>query len=154
MIVALAIGGEGELPTVRKSVIVARPASAMYALVEDCTRYPEFLPWCSGAAFHERSAELSRASIDIDYHGLASRITTLNRLSSPERIDLEFLDGPFEQFHGHWRFVPLGEEGCRVEFALDYGFANGAMERVLAPVFGHIIETLVDRFVERAERGP
>jgi ribosome-associated toxin RatA of RatAB toxin-antitoxin module len=27
------------------------------------------------------------------------------------------------------------------------------MEALLGPVFGHIIETLVDRFVERAERG-
>ena len=140
------------MPTVRKSVIVARPASAMFALVEDCTRYPEFLPWCSGAAFHERGPELSRASIDIDYHGLASRITTLNRLAPPERIDLEFVDGPFDNFHGHWRFVALGAEGCRVEFAVDYAFANRAAEAVLLPVFGHIIETLVDRFVERAER--
>jgi len=140
------------MPTVRKSVIVARPASAMFALVEDCTRYPEFLPWCSGAGFHERGAEVSRAWIDIDYHGLASRITTMNRLAPPGRIDLEFVDGPFDDFHGHWCFVPLGAEGCRVEFAVDYRFASRAAETMLAPVFGHIIETLVDRFVERAER--
>jgi ribosome-associated toxin RatA of RatAB toxin-antitoxin module len=140
------------MPTVRKSVIVARPASAMFALVEDCTRYPEFLPWCSAAAFHERGPELARASIDIDYHGLASRITTVNHLAPPERIDLEFVEGPFDNFHGHWRFVPLGNEGCRVEFAVDYTFASRAAEAMLLPVFGHIIETLVDRFVERAER--
>jgi ribosome-associated toxin RatA of RatAB toxin-antitoxin module len=143
------------MPTVRKSVIVARPAGALFALVEDCARYPEFLPWCSGVEVHERTPELSRASLDIDYHGLKSRITTLNRLSPPERIDLEFVDGPFEKFHGHWLFVPLGEDGCKVEFALDYAFANRALEKVLAPVFGHVLGTLVDHFVERAERdGP
>ena len=143
------------MKTVRQSVIVARPASAMFALVEDCARYPEFLPWCSGAVFHERSAEVSRASIDIDYHGLASRITTLNRMVPGERIDLELVEGPFDNFHGHWRFLPLGSDGCRVEFCVDYAFANGAIEKMLAPVFGHIMETLVDRFVERAERaGP
>jgi ribosome-associated toxin RatA of RatAB toxin-antitoxin module len=66
-------------------------------------------------------------------------------------MDLEFLEGPFDRFQGHWRFVPLGDAGCRVEFALDYSFANAAMDALLGPVFGHIIETLVDRFVARAE---
>ena len=140
------------MPTVHKSVIVARPASAMFALVDDCERYPEFLPWCAGATVHDRTADTSQATLEIDYHGLKSRITTLNRNSPPERIDLDFVEGPFQQFHGHWRFVRLGEEGCRVEFSLDYAFSNRPMEAALGPVFGHIIETLVDRFVERAER--
>jgi ribosome-associated toxin RatA of RatAB toxin-antitoxin module len=72
----------------------------------------------------------------------------------PEGMVLEFVEGPFERFRGHWRFVALGEDGCRVEFALDYAFSNAALEAVLGPVFGHIIETLVDRFVERAESFP
>ena len=140
------------MPTVCKSVIVARPAGAMYALVDECERYPEFLPWCAGAKVHDRTADTSQATLEIDYHGLKSRITTLNRNSPPERIDLDFIEGPFHQFKGHWRFVPLGDAGCRVEFALDYGFSSHAMEALLGPVFGHIVETLVDRFVERAER--
>src|SRR5688572_24491439 len=135
------------MQTVRKSVIVARPATALFALVEACERYPEFLPWCSGAEVHERTRELTRATLQIDYHGLRSRITTLNRKSPPEAIDLEFVEGPFDQFRGHWRFTPLGDDGCRVDFALDYGFSSGAMEALLGPMFGHVIETLVDRFV-------
>ncbi len=139
------------MQTVRKSVIVARPAAAMYALVDDFERYPQFLPWCSGAHVLERTPQIVRARLDIDYHGLRSHIATLNRNDPPERIHLDFVEGPFEKFHGHWRFVPLGEEGCRVEFALDYAFSNRTFERMLGPVFGHIVETLVDRFVERAE---
>ena len=126
----------------------------MFALVEACERYPEFLPWCAGAQVHERTPELTRATLLIDYHGLKSSITTLNRKSAPGAIDLEFVEGPFEQFRGHWRFAPLGDEGCRVDFALDYGFSSAAMETLLGPMFGHIIETLVDRFVARAEKGP
>lgn len=140
------------MKTVRRSVIVARPASAMYALADECERYPEFLPWCSSAVVRERTRESARATLGIDYHGLRSHISTFNRMRPPEAIDLEFVESPFLQhFKGHWRFVPLGDSGCRVEFTLDYSFSNGAVEAVLGPVFGHIIETLVDRFVERAE---
>lgn len=139
------------MPTVLKSVLVQRPAADMFALVEDVERYPEFLPWCSATEVLERTAETTRARIDIDYHGLTSHVSTLNRKQAPQRMDLEFVEGPFEKFKGHWRFVPLGDAGCRVEFALDYSFANAAMDALLGPVFGHIIETLVDRFVARAE---
>jgi len=139
---------------VRKSVIVARPASAMFALVDECERYPEFLPWCSAATVTGRTPESARARLEIDYHGLRSHISTMNRMAAPHAIDLDFVEGPFHMFHGHWRFVPLGADGCRVEFAVDYRFSSAALEGVLGPVFGHIIETLVDRFVERAESLP
>lgn len=139
------------MPTVLKSVLVQRPAAAMFALVDAVEHYPEFLPWCSGTQVLERTPEITRARIDVDYHGLASHFSTLNRKQAPGRMDLEFVEGPFETFRGHWRFAPLGDSGCRVEFALDYAFANAALDTLLGPVFGHIIETLVDRFVARAE---
>jgi ribosome-associated toxin RatA of RatAB toxin-antitoxin module len=142
------------MPTVRKSVIVDRPACAMFALVDDVESYPQFLPWCARAEVFERTEKVTVARLDIDYHGLTSHIATRNHKHPPERMSLEFVEGPFDRFKGHWHFRPLGEEGCRVEFALDYAFSNLAFEAVLGPVFGHIIETLVERFVERAESLP
>ena len=139
------------MKTVRQSVIVARPAEAMFRLVDEAERYPEFLPWCSAAEVHERTPERTRATLEIDYRGLKSRITTLNRNVPLESIDLELIEGPFERFLGHWRFVALGTEGCRVEFTLEYAFSSGALESLLAPVFGYVTETLVDHFVKRAE---
>jgi ribosome-associated toxin RatA of RatAB toxin-antitoxin module len=139
------------MPTVRKSVIVAAPRERLFALVDGVEHYPEFLPWCSGAELYERDERVTRARICIDYHGLASHIETRNEKDPPGRIALEFVDGPFREFHGAWTFTALGAEGCRVELALDYAFANRALEGMLGPVFGHIIETLVDRFVARAE---
>ena len=138
------------MPTVLKSVLVQHSAARMFALVEDVERYPQFLPWCPSTTVFERTPEVTRARLDIDYHGLVSHISTLNR-KRPDGMDLEFVDGPFERFHGHWRFQPLGEAGCRVEFALEYTFASASMNRLLVPVFGKIIETLVDRFVAEAD---
>jgi len=94
------------------------------------------------------------ARLDIDYHGLTTFIRTRNVKTPPERMSLEFVEGPFERFKGQWRFVELGGEGCRVEFALDYAFSSVALEAVLGTVFGHIVETLVDCFVQRAESMP
>ena len=139
------------MPNVLKSVLVPHSARTMFDLVDDVERYPEFLPWCSGARVFERTDTITRARIEIDYHGLASHFSTLNRKQAPGRIDLELEEGPFESFKGRWSFTPLGDAGCRVEFSLDYAYSAAAMTALLGPVFGHIIETLVDGFVARAE---
>ena len=139
------------MPTVRKSVIVDHGAAEMFALVDAVEAYPQFLPWCGGVEVLGRSLEMTQARIAIDFRGLKSAITTLNRKQAPEWMRLEFVEGPFERFRGHWRFHPLGPSGCRVEFELDYAFASRAIDALLAPVFGHIAETLVERFVERAD---
>lgn len=139
------------MPTVRKSVIVPHSRAAMFALVDDVERYPEFLPWCRSTELIERTAEVTRARLDIDYHGLKTHVETINRKRVPESMALEFADGPFGEFAGLWSFMPLGEEGCRVEFALDYTFASRVLEVTIGPVFANITETLVDHFVARAE---
>jgi ribosome-associated toxin RatA of RatAB toxin-antitoxin module len=139
------------MPTVAKSVIVPHAAGRMFELVDAVESYPDFLPWCSGARVIERSTEVTRARLEIDYHGLRSHFTTRNVKHPPSRMEIHLEDGPFERLEGLWRFVPLGEAGCRVELSVDYELASSTMARVLTPVFGHIMETLVDRFVARAE---
>jgi ribosome-associated toxin RatA of RatAB toxin-antitoxin module len=140
------------MPTVRKSAIVPRPAAALFALVDAVEDYPQFLPWCSAAEVEERTASITQARLDISYGGLRTHVTTRNRKHPPTHMTLEFVDGPFKEFSGEWHFISLGEEGCRVEFSLDYQFASLALQALLGPVFGHVAETMLERFVERAER--
>jgi ribosome-associated toxin RatA of RatAB toxin-antitoxin module len=139
------------MTTLRKSVIVPHAREIMFELVERCERYPEFLPWCAGAEVFERTPEATRARLDISFHGLKTHISTLNRKRFPESIGLEFVDGPFHDFHGEWTFTALGGEGCRIELSMEYTFRSAAVAAMLGPVFGHIMETLVDRFVARAD---
>lgn len=141
------------MPTVRKSVIVARPPEAMFDLVDNVERYPEFLPWCAATHVHERTERAIRARLDIAYRGLRMHLTTRNEREPPHRMTLELVDGPFEHFHGEWRFTALGEAGCRVELALDYKLASKALQALLGRVFDHVADTLVESFVERAESG-
>lgn len=139
------------MTTVLKSAIVAHSCATMFALVDDVESYPGFLPWCSRTQLFERTEALTRARIEVDYHGLKVEVATRNAKQYPHGMTLELVEGPFERFHGEWRFAPLGEHGCRVEFSLDYTLAAGMLEPLLGPVFGQIAETLVERFIERAD---
>ena len=138
------------MPTITRKVIVDHPAEAMFALVDGVEAYPQFLPWCAAVEVFGRTPTETHARIDIDFHGLKSHVATRNRNEPPEWIHLELADGPFEHLAGHWHIRPLGGEGCAIEFSIDYAFSSRALEAVMGPVFGQMMETIVERFIERA----
>lgn len=137
---------------VERSVLVGHPAERMYGLVDNVERYPEFLPWCDSTQVELRNGALTRASILIDYHGIRQSFKTENRTSPPELIEIRLVSGPFRHLEGLWRFTPLSPEACKVEFHLHYEFSNRLLEKLVGPVFKHIVQTLLDAFLQRADR--
>ena len=126
-------------------------AKRMFDLVADVPAYPHFMPWCGGASAQTLDDGMVRAKIDIHFGTVQSAFTTLNRHVPYKRIDMEFVDGPFNALTGCWDFSPLTADACKVEFVLDYEFASGLMGRVIAPVFDVIAASFVDAFSTRAE---
>jgi ribosome-associated toxin RatA of RatAB toxin-antitoxin module len=123
----------------------------MFELVNRVEDYPQFLPWCGGAATLERTESETVARLEIRYHGVHAHFTTTNRIEPPERIVIRLRSGPFRHLDGTWRFLALGTEGSKVELSLGYEFAAGVMARLIEPVFNRIAHNLVDAFVRRAE---
>ena len=137
---------------VQKSVLVDHSAQRMYTLVDRVEDYPQFLPWCGGSTIEHRDGGITRASIVIDYHGIRQSFRTENRTQPPELIDIRLLSGPFRELDGVWRFTPLGEDACRIDFRLQYEFSSKLLEKLAGRVFAYIADTFVDAFVKRAEK--
>lgn len=135
-----------------KSVLVPYSPAEMYELVDGVEHYPKFLPWCAGTELHFRDAMTTEATLKIGYLSVRQEFTTVNSKRYPEEMLLTLKSGPFRNLEGYWRFRPLGDAACKIEFMLQYDFSSGLLEKVLGPVFGHIANTLVDAFVERAEK--
>ena len=136
---------------VNKSVLVAHSASRMFALVDAVESYPEFLPWCGGVRLISRDAHTTRATLEINYHGVKQSFTTENAKREPESMQIRLIEGPFQTLEGCWRFSSLGATGCKVELSLRYEFASRLLDKVVGPVFGHIAGNLVEAFVRRAQ---
>jgi ribosome-associated toxin RatA of RatAB toxin-antitoxin module len=135
-----------------KSVLVPYTPAEMFELVDGVEQYPQFLPWCAGTELHFRDAVSTEATLRIGYRQVRQEFTTVNAKRYPEEMLLRLKRGPFRSLEGYWRFRPLGDAACKIEFMLQYDFSNSVLDAVLGPVFGHIANTLVDAFVERAEK--
>jgi ribosome-associated toxin RatA of RatAB toxin-antitoxin module len=135
-----------------KTVLIQHSAERMYNLVIDVAKYPEFLPWCGGVEVFEQTDEVLDAKVHIKFKGINQFFHTRNANTRPSAIDMVFVDGPFKKFHGHWKFVSLRDDACKVEFQLHYEFESIFLEKIIGPVFGMIAGTFVDGFVKRADQ--
>lgn len=135
-----------------KSVLVPYTPEEMFQLVDGVEDYPKFLPWCAGSELHLRDETTTEATIQIGYMQVRQEFSTINSKRFPEEMLLRLKSGPFKSLEGYWRFKPLGEGACKIEFMLQYDFSNNLLKSVLGPVFSHIANSLVDAFVARAEK--
>jgi ribosome-associated toxin RatA of RatAB toxin-antitoxin module len=137
---------------VEKTVLVMHSAEQMFNLVDAVEDYPSFLPWCGGVDLHERTDASTSATLHIKYHGIKQNFTTVNSKVFPSSMDIALKDGPFKHLEGDWRFIELRADACKIEFRLNYEFANGFLEKLISPVFNHIATTFVDCFVTQADK--
>lgn len=137
---------------VSRSALVNFSAAQMFGLVDDIERYPEFLPWCSGTTVTLRNVATTCATINISYRGIRQQFSTENHKQFPQRMTMQLVEGPFKALDGEWRFTPLDEQACRIDFQLHYEFSSLLLEKLLGPVFGYITGTMVDAFLKRAEQ--
>jgi ribosome-associated toxin RatA of RatAB toxin-antitoxin module len=140
------------MAVVEKSVLIERTAVQMFELVDRVEDYPTFLPWCGGTELLERTDTKTAARIHINYHGLKAHFATENAKEIPRQMNIRLREGPFRSMDGGWRFTPLGDTACKVEFRLQYEFSSRILEKALGPVFHHIANTFVESFVKRAQQ--
>ncbi len=137
---------------VEKSVLVAHSAEQMFNLVDCVENYPQFLPWCGGASVVEKDTDKVHATVCINYHHIKQSFTTENVRKPPHQIDMTLQDGPFRQLDGCWRFIPLSDSACKIEFRVSYEFSSKLLEKLVGPVFHYIANSFVDAFIYRAEK--
>jgi ribosome-associated toxin RatA of RatAB toxin-antitoxin module len=133
-----------------RSALLPYPAAHVFELVNDVERYPEFIPWCTGAEVMTTDVSTVVAALTVQQGRIRERFVTRNSLRFPERIELTLVEGPFRRFAGLWSFTRLGDAGCKVELDLDFEMSFGLVQKAFGGFFGRAAGSLVDAFCERA----
>ncbi len=137
---------------VRRSALLAHPPVAIYGLVADVERYPEFLPWCSAARVLARAGDEVTVRLSLASGLARASFTTRNRLEPGRSVTMSLVDGPFDQLEGRWDFTPVGEAGTRADLIVRFATRGVAGTLVLGPAFESACNRLVDAFARRARQ--
>ena len=135
---------------------VRHRAEAMFDLVADVERYPEFIPFCESLVVRERRREEGRevlvADMAVGYKRLRESFTSRVTLDRQNLfICADYLDGPFRTMHNRWTFPPLGESGCEIGFWIDYEFRSRTLGLVMGAMFDRVFRTFAGAFEARAD---
>lgn len=137
---------------IQRSALLPYPAKALYDLVNDVVRYPEFLPWCASSEVLESSESHMVASLGVAKGGISQRFVTRNVLVEGASIEMSLEEGPFTELHGVWHFKALGEKACKISLDLSFDYAGPIVKATLGPLFNQAANTLVDAFCQRAKQ--
>ena len=123
----------------------------MFELVNNIDDYSQFLNWCDSSSILNQSDNQITASVQINQGGLKQSFSTLNTLTPYTSIEMQLLDGPFDELSGEWRFETLGENASKVHLTLQFKFKSILIDMALSPVFKSITNSQLDAFVSRAK---
>jgi ribosome-associated toxin RatA of RatAB toxin-antitoxin module len=137
---------------VSRSALVMYSCQQMFELVNDFTRYPEFLPNCADAKGEYRSDNELDGSLLVKKAGVSKWFTTRNHLIPYQTINIQLVDGPFKYLTGAWHFTELDESACKVELKLEFEFSSKVIELAFGKVFNQIATNMVTAFSKRAKQ--
>ena len=138
--------------TIQKTALLMHSVQTMFDLVADISRYPEFLPGCSGAEVLETTDAGVVARLDLSKAGVKQSFVTRNTNIAPSSIFFALEDGPFDSLVGEWRFEALNEEACRVSLDLTFQLRSGLLKMAASRLFESVANDMVDAIVKRANQ--
>ena len=129
---------------------------ALFDLVADIERYPEFLPWCLAARIRSRQGNVVVADLVIGHRLIRERFTSRVVLTPPEsensegRIDVEYIEGPMQHMSNRWIFHPVTPNSTEIDFYVDFAFRSKMLEKLMGLVFHEAVTRMVRAFETRA----
>ena len=139
------------MPTHAERKLLPYTPQQMFDLVADIDRYPEFLPWCVACRVTKREGPVVWGDLMVGFRVFRETFTSKVTLHPPDRIDVEYINGPFRYLNNHWQFNPI-DDGRRteVDFFIDFEFRSRMLQAVATTVFNEAVRRMVGAFETRA----
>ena len=107
----------------------------MFELVNNINDYSNFLNWCDSSSILNETGNQITASVQINKNGFKQTFTTINTSLPYQSIQMQLLDGPFEELSGEWRFESLGDTAAKVYLELEFSFKSRIADMTMSPLF-------------------
>ena len=137
------------MPTHHETRFLPQTAEQLFDLVSDVDDYPNFLPWCVALRVTSRNDNEIRADMVVGFKMLREKFTSRVTLTPKERIDVEYLDGPFRYLENRWLFIDK-DGGCEIDFFIDFEFQSRLLRKIMEPLFHEAVRRMVRAFEKRA----
>jgi coenzyme Q-binding protein COQ10 len=122
----------------------------LFALVADVARYDEFLPWVVAVRVRSSSEVETVADLVVGFNAFKERFTSRVTKHRPDRIVVDYIEGPLKYLKNEWRFEPAPDGGTNVFFSVDFAFKSRLFETLAGAMFDRALRRMTGAFEQRA----
>ena len=122
----------------------------LFDLVADVSRYDEFLPWVVAVRVRSSSATETVADLVVGFNAFKERFTSRVVKERPDKILVDYVEGPLKYLHNEWRFEPTTDGGTNLCFSVDFAFRSRIFEALAGQMFDRALRRMTRAFEERA----
>ena len=128
------------------------PPDQLFALVGDVARYDEFLPWVTAVRIRSSSETEMVADLIVGFNAFKERFTSKVTKHAPDRIEVDYIEGPLKYLHNEWRFTPAPDGGTTLHFSVDFAFRSRIFETIAGAMFDRALRRMIGAFEARADQ--
>ncbi|MCH8615392.1 type II toxin-antitoxin system RatA family toxin [Sphingomonas sp. SM33] len=122
----------------------------LFDLVADVARYDEFLPWVVAVRIRSSTPEETVADLVVGFNAFKERFTSRVEKERPNRICVDYVEGPLKYLHNEWKFDPAPDGGTNLCFSVDFAFRSRIFETLAGQMFDRALRRMTRAFEERA----
>ena len=123
----------------------------LFDLVADVGRYAEFLPWVVAVRVRSSSEAETIADLVVGFTAFKERFTSRVTKQAPDRITVNYIEGPLKYLKNEWHFDPAPDGGTNLHFSVDFAFKSRIFEAIAGQMFDRALRRMTGAFETRAE---
>jgi coenzyme Q-binding protein COQ10 len=122
----------------------------LFELVADVGRYDEFLPWVVAVRIRSSSEVETVADLVVGFSAFKERFTSRVVKHRPDRICVDYVEGPLKYLHNEWAFERADDGGTNLHFSVDFAFRSRLFETLAGQMFDRALRRMTGAFERRA----
>jgi coenzyme Q-binding protein COQ10 len=122
----------------------------LFDMVADVARYDEFLPWVVAVRVRSSSEEETVADLVVGFSAFKERFTSKVLKERPDRIVVDYIEGPLKYLHNEWHFRRAADGGTDLHFSVDFAFRSRLFEALAGQMFDRALRRMTGAFERRA----
>ncbi|MEA1071158.1 type II toxin-antitoxin system RatA family toxin [Sphingomonas sp. LY29] len=122
----------------------------LFDLVADVGRYDEFLPWVTAVRIRSSTEQELVADLIVGFNAFKERFTSRVTKQRPDRIVVDYVEGPLKYLTNEWKFEPAPEGGTNLHFTVDFAFRSRLFETLAGAMFDRALRRMTGAFEQRA----
>ena len=122
----------------------------LFDLVADVANYDKFLPWVVAVRIRSSSETETVADLVVGFSAFKERFTSRVMKERPNRICVDYIEGPLKYLHNEWTFEAAEEGGTNLCFSVDFAFRSRLFESLAGQMFDRALRRMTGAFEQRA----